>query len=91
MRKVFIRIALCALLHALCAPAQAQQPTKIPKIGFLSGRATPTSATPDPNAEAFRQGLRELGYVEGKNILLELRYAEGKQELAADHATIEAA
>src|SRR5437870_3827831 len=77
--------AVCCLLFALSVSAEAQQPAKIPRIGFLSGRATPTSATPDPNAEAFRQGLRELGYVEGKNILLELRYAEGKQELAVNH------
>ena len=55
--------------------AQAQQPTKIPRIGIL------TAAPPSANAaryEAFRQGLRELGYVEGKNIILEPRSAEGK-------------
>src|SRR5258708_5968340 len=80
MRKVFIRIALCALLHALCSPAQAQQPTKIPRIGYVALRNTPTSTIPDPAAAAFREGLRERGYVEGKNIFVEYRYAEGKLE-----------
>ena len=57
------------------AVAQAQQPTKIPRIGFLT--ATSPSAVA-ARIEAFRQGLRELGYVEGKNIVIEWRYAEGK-------------
>jgi len=57
------------------AVAQAQQPGKIPRIGYLSpGVASPPSA----RLEAFRQGLRELGYVEGKNIVIEYRFAEGK-------------
>jgi ABC-type uncharacterized transport system substrate-binding protein len=57
------------------AVAQAQQPAKIPRIGFLS----PTFPSTNPaRSEAFRQGLRELGYVEGKNIVIEWRYAEGK-------------
>jgi putative ABC transport system substrate-binding protein len=57
------------------AVATAQQPTKIPGIGYLS----PTSPSVSPTRiEAFRQGLRELGYVEGKNIVIEYRYAEGK-------------
>jgi putative tryptophan/tyrosine transport system substrate-binding protein len=60
--------------------ADAQQPTKVPRIGFLSGRGTPTPTTPDPNADAFRQGLRNLGYVEGKNILIEYRYAGTKED-----------
>ena len=54
--------------------AQAQQPTKIPRIGYLLGSPLTTSA----RREAFRQGLRELGYVEGKNLVIELRSAEGK-------------
>ena len=63
------------MLFALCFSAEAQQPTKVPRIGYLS------AASPSANAariEAFRQGLRELGYVEGKNIVIEWRYAEGK-------------
>ena len=55
--------------------AEAQQPAKVPRIGYLA--ATSPSATV-ARIEAFRQGLRELGYVEGKNIFIERRYAEGK-------------
>jgi hypothetical protein len=58
---------LCALLFALCLSAEAQQSTKIPRIGFLGGVAASGTA----RTEAFRQGLRELGYVEGKNIVIE--------------------
>jgi len=53
----------------------AQQPTKVPRIGFL---ATVSPSTISDRVEAFRQGLRELGYVEGKNIVIEWRYGEGK-------------
>jgi putative ABC transport system substrate-binding protein len=63
------------MLFALSFPSQAQQPKKIPRIGFLS--PTSPSAIAD-RIEAFRHGLREPGYVEGKNILIEYRYAEGK-------------
>ena len=55
--------------------AEAQQSAKVPRIGYFTG------ATPDGQSariEAFRQGLRELGYIEGKNIVIEYRYAEGK-------------
>jgi len=51
---------------------EAQQPAKVPRIGYLAGSAT------NPRIDAFRQGLRELGYVEGKNIVIEWRYTEGK-------------
>ena len=78
-------MALCTVLFALCVSAHAQQPTKIPRIGLLF-TATPSAAA--ARIEAFRQGLRELGYVEGKNILIEQRYAEGQlnhmNELAAE-------
>jgi putative ABC transport system substrate-binding protein len=63
------------MLFALCSFAEAQQPKKVPRIAFLGG------ASPAPisyRIEAFREGLRELGYVEGKNIFIEYRYAEGK-------------
>jgi ABC-type uncharacterized transport system substrate-binding protein len=79
MRKEIIPIALSAVLFALSASAEAQQPTKIPRIGYLAG-GDPTSA--GPPVEAFRQGLREFGYVEEKNILVEYRYAEGRQDRA---------
>ena len=70
--------ALTALLFALCFPAWAQQTKKTPLIGVLSGRGAPTPTTPDLNADAFRQGLKDLGYIEGKNILVEYRYTEGR-------------
>jgi putative ABC transport system substrate-binding protein len=77
MRKILIRLALCALLPALCASAEAQQPKKVPRIGML-GIVSASAA--EGRIEAFRQGLRELGYVEGKNIVIEYRTAEGKLE-----------
>ena len=58
--------------------AEAQQPKKIPRIGYLSGAGDPSN--PGPNVEAFRRGLQELGYIEGKNILVEYRYIEGKRD-----------
>src|SRR5262245_31903121 len=70
MKRIFISF-LAALSLGSMPLARAQQPPKVPRIGFL------TSATGDPATEAFRQGLREFGYVEGKNILIEYRYAEG--------------
>jgi ABC-type uncharacterized transport system substrate-binding protein len=72
---------LGALILPLCLPADAQQPGKIPTIGFMRG-GSPT----DPEVEAFRQGLRELGYVEGKNIVIEFRNTEGKTDRFASVA-----
>ena len=73
------RVLLCALLFALSFPADAQQPKKVPRIGFLvSGSLSSTREI--GNVEAFRQGLHELGYVEGQNIAIEYRYAEGVEE-----------
>jgi ABC-type uncharacterized transport system substrate-binding protein len=77
MNKV-ISIALSALLFALCSGVQAQQTGKIPRIGYVSGAGDPSN--PEPTVEAFRQGLRDRGYTEGKNIAVEYRYAEGKQD-----------
>jgi putative tryptophan/tyrosine transport system substrate-binding protein len=79
-------IVVFAVTFAMCgAVARAQQPAKVSRIGFLSA-ASPSSMS--ARVEAFRQGLRELGYVEGKNIVIESRYAEGKldrlSELAAE-------
>jgi putative ABC transport system substrate-binding protein len=67
-----------AVLFALCVPASAQQAKKVPRIGFLS--AVSSASIPRNRIEAFQQGLRELGYVEGKNIIIEYRYADGKQD-----------
>ncbi|TMA83684.1 MAG: ABC transporter substrate-binding protein [Deltaproteobacteria bacterium] len=73
-RKIFVWL-LATVLLTTAPPAEAQQPTKIPRIGYLSGVSL--SSISD-RTEAFRQGLRELTYVEGKNIAIEYRYAEGK-------------
>ena len=78
MNQRVLALALCAVLFSLCTSADAQQPTKVPRIGFVSARAEPTVATPDSTAESLRQGLRSLGYIEGKNITIEYRYFEGK-------------
>ena len=85
MREKSIGLALCAMLFALCDPVQAQQPAKIPRIGVLS---LGPAAIPSARVEAFQQGMRDLGYVEGKNIAIEYRFAEGHYDrlpaLAAD-------
>ncbi len=75
MKKKITVLTLCATLLALCFSADAQQTTKVPRIGYLTG-ATPVGQA--ARVEAFRQGLRELGYIEGKNIVVEYRYAEEK-------------
>jgi putative ABC transport system substrate-binding protein len=79
MKKPLIRLALCAMLFALCPSVEAQQ-LRIPRIGFLQRRIPPTSTNPDPLGDAFRKGLRDLGYIDGKTILIEQRYAEGKSD-----------
>jgi putative ABC transport system substrate-binding protein len=83
-RKITV-LTLCAMLLALCFSASAQQPKKVPRIGYLS--ATPR-AIDSPRSEEIRAALRQLGYVEGQNIAIEYRYAEGKldrlPELAAE-------
>ena len=75
MKEKVICVALGVMLLARSLPAQAQQPAKIFRIGFLSATSPSTNSA---RREAFRQGLHELGYVEGKNIVIEYRYAEGK-------------
>ena len=85
MRKNIFCVALGAALIALCFPASAQQPGKIPRVGILISTSPSNAAR---RVQAFQQGLRELGYVEAKNIIIEYRYAEGKldpvPELAAE-------
>jgi putative ABC transport system substrate-binding protein len=72
-----IGVALCAMFFALCFSVEAQQPKKVPRIGFLS------TSLPLARVEAFRQGLRELGWVEGRNITVEQRYPEKNFDQAA--------
>jgi putative ABC transport system substrate-binding protein len=83
MSKRIVSLALCTLILASAHLAHAQQPTKVYRIGFLSARS---SFSESSRAEAFRQGLRELGYTEGKNIIIDYRYAEGKFERLPDLA-----
>jgi putative tryptophan/tyrosine transport system substrate-binding protein len=84
IRRINFYLLLISLLF-IVSPAHAQQPTKVPRIGYLSGSGLSVLSS---RIEAFRQGLRELGYVEGKNIIIEWRSAEGKfdrlPELAAE-------
>ena len=85
MKNILRIFTLVVLLVVAGAVAQAQQQVKVPRIGFLSATSPSAIAA---RVEAFRRGLRELGYVEGKNIVIEWRYAEGKldrlSELAAE-------
>jgi putative ABC transport system substrate-binding protein len=73
--------SLCAVLFALCVSASAQQPAKVRRIGVLRA-----DSPPNPSVEAFQQAMRDLGYVEGKNIVIEYRYAEGKVDRLPDLA-----
>jgi putative ABC transport system substrate-binding protein len=75
MNRKITCLTLSAMLFALCNSASAQQPTKLHRVGYLHN-----GAKPDVTDDAFQRGLRGLGYLEGKNILLEYRYAEGKAE-----------
>ena len=77
-------ILMAVALVVVGAIAEAQQPSKIPRIGFL---ATVSFSTISDRVEAFRQGLRELGYVEGKTIVIEYRSAEGRVDRLPDLAT----
>jgi putative tryptophan/tyrosine transport system substrate-binding protein len=80
--RPFVFFGLLASLLLTTSPVASQQ-TKVPRIGFLG--ATHSSAN-SARIEAFRQGLRDLGYVEGKNIVIEYRWAEGKSERLPDLA-----
>jgi ABC-type uncharacterized transport system substrate-binding protein len=76
-----IKIVICSLLTVCLLAvslAQAQQPTKVPRIGYVG------PATTDPRTASFRQGLRDLGYTEEKNILVEYRYVGGKLDRFPD-------
>src|SRR6266498_4611379 len=84
MRKAgVLTILFVVVLLAVAIMAEAQQAGKVYRIGLLSVRSSSSEST---RAEAFRQGLRELGYVEGKNIIIDYQYAEGKFERLPDLA-----
>jgi len=76
-QRSVVSLTLSASLFLFSVCAVAQQPTKVPRIGFLSAVSPSTISA---RVAAFRQGLRELGYVEGKNIFIEWRFAEGKSD-----------
>jgi len=75
MRKTVIRLTLCAMLFALGYSASAQQPKKVPRIGYLANGDPATEST---RSDGIRLALRERGHIEGQNIATEYRYAEGK-------------
>ena len=75
MKKAAVPILVAVILLTVAVVTEAQQPKKVPRIGYLTG-SSPSARS--ARIEAFGQGLRELGYVEGKNIVIEYRYAEEK-------------
>ena len=75
MRTNIFVLTPCAMLFALCSLADAQQAKQVPLIGYLAGSSISVGKL---NVDAFREGFRELGYIEGKNIILEYRWAEAK-------------
>ena len=83
MRKIILICCLCAVLAAVSAYGQAVQPKKVPRIGYL---AAVSAAADAPRLEAFRQGLRDLGYIEGQNIHVEYRHESGRFDLLPDLA-----
>ena len=77
MKRKITVLALCAMLFALSLPADAQQTGKVPRIGFLDNSTASSIAV---FLEAFRQELSKLGWIEGKTITIEYRFAEQKPE-----------
>jgi putative tryptophan/tyrosine transport system substrate-binding protein len=77
MKKKITGITLCVMLFVLCVSAEAQQPKKVSRIGFFSYGSVEIEQS---SLVAFQQGLRELGYLEGQNIVIEQRYAVGRSE-----------
>ncbi len=83
MKAKILVCALRALILAIFLLAEAQQPKKVPRIGLL---LTSSQSFSLRRIDAFRQGLHTLGYTEGKNIVIEYRYAEGKLDRLPDLA-----
>jgi putative ABC transport system substrate-binding protein len=80
MSRTALALALLSACVAAPLAAEAQQAGRVYRLGFLSMRAGPTD---NPQLDAFRAGLRELGYVEGRNVVLEIRYADGHDDKLA--------
>ena len=78
-KSVTVYLSLCATLFALCFSVEAQQQKNLPRIGYLIN-----TGPESPDIDGFRQGLRDLGYFEGKNILVEYRYLEGRRDRIPD-------
>src|SRR6266508_4951742 len=78
-----LSILIAVALLAVAVTVEAQQPAKVSRIGYLSNT---DPATDSPRAEGIRLALRDLGYIEGQNIAIEYRYAEGKVDRAPEHA-----
>ena len=85
MTKTFFGLTLSAMLFALCVPAEAQQAVKVPRMGVLWPEG-PEDAARQSMTTALLQGLRELGYIEAKNIAFEYRYGEGRHNRVRDLA-----
>jgi putative tryptophan/tyrosine transport system substrate-binding protein len=84
MNQKIFALALCAMLFAVCPSASAQQPAKVFRIGYLDASTASGSAV---LVEAFRQEMRKLGWIEGKNITFEYRFADGKNDRLPELAT----
>jgi putative tryptophan/tyrosine transport system substrate-binding protein len=77
LRRGVIQFGLIAMLSSLSFPIEAQQPKRVPRIGYLSAQDLARAST---GSEAIRLALRELGYIEGQTIAIEYRYAAGKRD-----------
>jgi putative ABC transport system substrate-binding protein len=83
MRRTLTGLIVASILVVLCFTAEAQQAKKVPRIGFLTGESLLSAAT---RVDGFKNGLHQLGYIEGQNILIDYRYADGKLERLPDLA-----
>src|SRR5215831_11578856 len=83
MKRIITVLTLCAMLFALCLPASAQQPKKVPRIGYLSNN---DPARDSARSEGIGLALREIGYVEGQNIAFDYRYTGGRSDRLPEFA-----
>src|SRR5262249_15135789 len=83
MKKAAVPILVAVILLTVAVVTEAQQPKKVSRIGYLS---TTDAATDTPRAEGIRLALHDLGYIEGQNIAIEYRYAEGRPDREPGHA-----